>query len=132
MTTETIDARGDIRNLAMVQGNTFSLEITIKDSNGVAIDLTDFDIRAQFRKSFASTTTEINCTLANGKCAITDAVGGKMMLVLAPSDTSGIRFLQPTDETLELVYDVELTRTTDSAIFKPTRGTMTIQREVTR
>ena len=122
MTTNTKD-------IAMDQGSTFTYVFTLLNATGAVFDLTGYDARLQVRKTFGATSSLISCTLANGKLSIT--APNIINLNLLPSDTSGIRFNAVDDDTLDCVYDLEIVSPA-SAVYKPARGTFTLNREVTR
>lgn len=121
----------NILNITMDQGSTLIYDFTLKDENNAAFDLTGFDARLQVRRTYGDTSTLVSCTLANGKLVLSDAVAGELTLTLAPSDTSAIRFNAANDESLEAVYDLEI-QSPASKVYKPARGTFTLNREVTR
>lgn len=130
MTTATIDASGDIRNIIMMQGTSFDLSFTITTASNDPFDLTGFDARFQVRKSYGAK-TEVNGTLANGTIVIANPTTGVMQLVLQATDTSSITFASTDDESIDMVYDLELISPTNLT-FRPTRGTFTMIREVTK
>lgn len=121
----------NLLNITMDQGSTQPFIFTIKDENNAVVNLAGYDFRLQVRRTYGDTSALVNCTLANGKLAITNAAGGVVTLTLAPGDTSGIRFNSADDDTLECVYDLELVTPTGK-VAKPARGTFTLNREVTR
>lgn len=116
-------------NITMDQGSSLSYAFTMIDASGNPFDLTGYDARLQVRRTYGATTPFINCTLANGKVAITSL--NVITLVLAPSDTSGERFDSKDDDTLDCVYDLEIIGPLGK-VYKPARGTLTLNREVTR
>lgn len=117
-------------NLAVDQGSSLTYLFNVQDSTAAPFDLTGYDARLQVRKTYGSP-AEINCTLANSKLVLTNALEGKLTLNLAPSDTSGIKYAAATDDSLECVYDLEIQSPTGK-VYKPAKGTFTISREVTR
>lgn len=121
----------NVLNLSMDQGSTKVFTFTIKDEAQAAFNLTGYDARLQVRRSLGDTTVLVNCTLANGKLVVTNALGGVLTWKVSPGDTSGIRFNAADDETLECVYDLEI-QSTLGEVAKPARGTLTLNREVTR
>lgn len=131
----TIDLQAKTSNILMDQGS--SLEIPFAVQRGDApLDMTGFTLRAQFRKSYSNPDVVINCTMANGKVAFVDMVGGTFVLRLLPTDTSyagnpKIVFTKDSPDELELVYDIEI-ETASGVVYRPVTGTMTVRREVTR
>ena len=122
-----------IRPIVMNQGDSLTRVITIYTDTAktVPLNLTGYLVRAQVRRSYGATTVLINCTLANGKVALTNAAGGVISLILVPDDTASIRFNSVEDAETELVYDIEV-ESPGGQIFKAAKGTFTLMREVTR
>lgn len=118
-------------DISMDQGSSLNYLFTLKNTHGDPIDITGYDVRMQIRKSYGSSNVSINCTLANNKVSISDAANGVVGLHLQPTDTALIRFNAPEDDTLECVYDLEMS-TPGGVTFKVAKGTFTINREVTR
>lgn len=116
------------------QGSSVSIVYELRDENGVPLDLTDWDLRAQVRQSFSSSSTLINCTLANSKLIWVNRTAGKFALELLPIDTAAIKFAQDSPESLSAVYDIEVIApiTSEYGTTKPWYGNFTILREVTR
>lgn len=121
----------NILNITMDQGSSLDYSFYLQTEDGDPFNLSGYDVRMQVRKSYGSTSTEINATLANGKVALENAAGGHLKVVLLPSDTSSIRFNGVNDESLECVYDLEIISPVGQ-VWKPARGTFTLNREVTR
>lgn len=120
----------NIRNITMDQGSTYSYTWTLTDKNNAVFDLTGYDARLQVRANYGSTSTLINATLPNGKLSI-DTVAGTVTLRLTPTDTSSIRFPAINDDTFDCVYDLEIISFAGE-VAKPSKGTFTISREITR
>jgi len=117
--------------LSADQGSTRIFTITVRDENNALFDLTNCLLRAQVRTSYSATSTVINATLANGKLAITNAVGGVLTWTITPEDTAGKPIFKGDADSVELVYDIEV-QTPSGVVGKPVRGTLTLNREVTR
>ena len=102
------------------QGTTWTVQITVKDADSTAINITDYTCDSQMRSSYETDTSyDITCTIAE------------------PDSTSGILSLNLTDTQSSAInkgryyYDVELTD--DSA--NKTRlieGKITVTPEVTK
>jgi hypothetical protein len=116
------------KNIVMDQGSTLVYVFTLLDKFNNAFNITGFDARLQVRRSYGDTGILINCTLANSKLSIS---GNAVTLTLLPADTSSIRFNAPNDDTLDCVYDLEIIGLTGK-VYKPARGSFSINREVTR
>lgn len=118
-------------DVTMDQGSSLTHTFTLKTEANLPFDLTGYDARLQIRRTFGDTTVLVNCTLSNAKLVLTSAAGGILTLALAPADTSSIRFNALNDESLECVYDLEI-QSALGKVYKPARGTFTLNREVTR
>jgi hypothetical protein len=109
-----------IYNLAIDQGTDFSTELPpIKDATNSVRDLTGYTGRAQLRKSYASTS---NVTFTVNIDTPTDGI---VKLTLSNAATANLRYGR-------YVYDVELTKTSDSTIERLYEGIVTVYPEVTR
>ena len=113
------------------QGSTFRMTFTLKDDNGNVFDLSTFTADLMARKSYGNTKADIVATMLNGGLSV-DQTTGVITLTLEPADTSSIKFTEKDADTLELVYDLEIVSTVTGEVFKPARGTITLNREVTR
>lgn len=126
----TIDLQPEARDIIVEQGQTVEINFSV-ERNNLPWDITGYTPRAQVRRSWADAQVLINCTLANGKVQIPNPINGLIKLVLAPSDTSSILPRKTEVETIDCVYDLEL-ETPGGTVYKVTKGSFTINREVTR
>lgn len=129
-----ISLLGVQKDIAIVQGSSVRIEFELRDEANAVLDMTGWDLRLQVRPSYASTDRVINATLANEKLEWIDATLGKFAFVLAPTDTSSIRFPKDTPDVYECVYDMEVAAPVGNThgTSKPWYGVFSIQREVTR
>ena len=76
-----------IANLTIDQGATFSSDVTVKDANGNAFDLTGYTASAKMAKGFQSTKTRtsITCTIQAA-----DATTGLVTLSLTADQTADL------------------------------------------
>jgi hypothetical protein len=107
-----------ISNLVVDQGTTFSSIITITNQDGTPMDLTDYTVKSQFRKSYQSSTA-INFT-----ASIYDAAAGEVRLQLDPADTTGVRAGR-------YLYDIELTSPLNEKI-RALEGLVILTPEITK
>lgn len=109
-----------IANLTLDQGATFSSDVTVKDANGNAFDLTGYTASAKMAKGFASTKTRttITCTV-NG-----DPTTGIVTMSLTADQTAVL-------EEGRYVYDLEILQTLSSTITRVIEGIITIRPQVT-
>lgn len=112
------------------QGSTFEHTFTFT-VNTVPYDLTGSDARMQIRKTYGKTETIYNGTLANSKLEIVDAAAGVLKVIFAATDFVSVRFDAVDDSTLSCVFDLEVIDSLGK-VRKPARGTLVLNREVTR
>lgn len=104
-------------NLYIDQGTTFNAVIEVADVNGDAVDVSAYQARAQFRKSYNSS------TYWNFAAQIINPEMGQIELSLTPSETTLLK-------AGKYVYDVELYNETD--VYRVLEGNIEITPEVTR
>lgn len=121
----------NVFDFSIDQGSTFRMVFQLQDANEEIFDLSNFTAEMMCRKAYGSSIPQIQATVLNGKLSINTATG-QITLVLDPEDTMSIRFAEPDDETLDLVYDLEIIHSLTNEVYKPVRGIMTLVREVTR
>lgn len=105
-------------NLIIDQGSDFSSTITLKNQNGTPMDLTNFTVKSQFRKSYRSSQA------TDFVCSVLDATSGKIFLKLPAESSSGLmagRFL----------FDIEISSTAGHK-FRVLEGIVTITPEITQ
>ena len=109
----------DTYDLAVYQGSTLSLSVTLRDSNSIPIDLTSYVASGQMRLSFGNTGI-----LANLTTTITTPASGLMTIGLDAATT----------KTLPIglwVYDIEIMNTGNGVVTKPLAGRVPVNPEVT-
>jgi hypothetical protein len=74
-----------ISNLYIDQGSDFSTTITINDSDGSALDLTNYSVLAQLRKTYSSSTFILFTSTFDA-----DRTTGKIKLTLTNIQTSSL------------------------------------------
>ena len=107
-----------ISNLFVDQGSDFSNIITVAGSGG-AINLTDYTIKSQLRKSYSSS------SFFNFNATIYDAATGRIRIQLSAEASS----LIPPGRYL---YDIELTNTGTGAKNRIVEGIVTVSPEITK
>jgi hypothetical protein len=105
-----------IANLIIDQGATFSTDITVKDVNGDAFNLTGYTADAAMARSYQSIQTRQVIT-ANVN---SDPTTGIVTLSLTADQTLQL------DAPARYVYDVEITNTADSTITRVIEGIITV------
>jgi DUF4097 and DUF4098 domain-containing protein YvlB len=103
------------------QGATFSRTLTVKDSNGVARDLSGYTARMQVRRTTSSSTTLVELTTENGRISLNS--NGEISLSLSATETSAL-----TDEG---VYDLEIEDSSGN-VERVVEGAFNLDLEVTR
>jgi len=109
-----------VRNIVIDQGTTFNLSITITDFTDSPINLTDYTLRSQMRKSYYSNTfTEFSITSPN-------PTNGEIVISLSAEQTSSLRHGR-------YVYDIEITGPApENEVTRIVEGIVTVNPEVTR
>ena len=110
-----------VANLIIDQGANFSSDITVKDANGNAFNLTGYTAEAKLAKGYSSTRTRtlFTTSIAN------DATTGVITLSLTADQTNNL------EAPARYVYDVEITKTSDSTITRVIEGIITVSPSVT-
>mgnify|MGYP001471124388 FL=1 len=110
-----------IANLIIDQGANFSSDITVKDANGNAFDLTGYTTEAKMAKGYASTRTRTTITSA----VASDATTGVVSLSLTATQTAAL------DAPERYVYDVEITQTSTGTVTRVIEGIISTRPNVT-
>jgi|TARA_B100001778_G_C18509611_1_gene593547 hypothetical protein len=110
-----------IANLIIDQGANFSSDITVKDANGNAFDLTGYTTEAKMAKGYASTRTRTTITSA----VASDATTGVVSLTLTATQTAAL------DAPERYVYDVEITQTSTGTVTRVIEGIISTRPNVT-
>ena len=106
-------------NLVVDQGSDFSATVSLVDSAGDALDLTEYTANAQMRKNYASSTAvSFTTTITNPKTL------GKLTLALSNAQTSAI-------DPGRYLYDVEIVSSTN-VITRVVEGIVTVTPNITR
>jgi hypothetical protein len=109
----------DSYNLAIYQGSTLALTLTLNDSAGNAINLSNYVVSGQIRNRYSSTGV-----LAQLTATITSAVNGQISVSLPATTTRDL----PVGIG---VYDIEITNTGTNYVTKPLVGKAYVYPEVT-
>ena len=108
-----------IANLTIDQGATFSSDVTVKDANGNAFNLTGYTASAKMAKGFQSTKTRtsITCTIQ------APATNGLVTLSLTADQTTAL-------DDGRYVYDLEILQTSSSTVTRVIEGIITVRPQV--
>jgi ABC-type molybdate transport system ATPase subunit len=111
------------KHLYIYQGSTFKLEHIVKDTAGLAVDLTGATIQSQIREYKAS--PDVLLDLADtGSVSIVDALAGKILINISAYNTSLI-------EVEKSVYDLEV-HFANGEVYRVLEGSIFMSPEVTR
>ena len=110
-----------IANLIIDQGASFSSDITVKDANGNAFNLTGYTAEAKLAKGYSSTRTRTTMTSS----IASDPTSGVVSLSLTPAQTTAL------DAPERYVYDVEITQTSSGSVTRVIEGIITVRPNVT-
>lgn len=103
------------------QGATWQFRIELKDSEGAAINLTDYLGRGQIRKNYLSTDITKSFTVT----VVVPETDGKVDVLLAATDTDDIKRGR-------YVYDIEVYTANDAHVLRILQGKLLVDPEVTR
>ena len=109
-----------IANLIIDQGANFSSDVTVKDANGNAFDLTGYTTEAKLAKGYSSTRTRTSMTSVIGS----DAASGVVALAMTAAQTAAL-------DAERYVYDVEITETSTGTVTRVIEGLITVRPNVT-
>jgi hypothetical protein len=108
-------------NLRIDQGASFSSDITVKNTDNTAFDLTGYTSSAKMAKGYASTRTRTVISTAINS----DPTTGIITLTLTADQTNNL------DAPSRYVYDVEITKSSDSTVTRVIEGIITVSPSVT-
>lgn len=108
-----------IANLTIDQGASFSSDVTVKDANGNAFNLTGYTAAAKMAKGYQSTKTRTSFTTA-----ISTPTTGVVTLSLTPVQTAAL-------DAERYVYDLEITLTSTGAVTRVIEGIINVRPQVT-
>ena len=94
---------------------------TVKDADGVAIDLTPYTVEAKYKTDYSAA----DSTAALFTAEITDAANGQIQTSLSPAITAGLTVGQ------KYVYDVVITNTSTLYETRIVQGTFKVSPGVT-
>lgn len=113
------------KDIVIDQGSTFLDTITLKNVDDTPFDLTNYSVRGQLRKSYASSTA------VNFTCQVTNATGGVFTMALTAAQTASL--VTQNYMTTLFVYDIEIYDTaTQTTVYRVLRGRAKVEPEVTR
>jgi hypothetical protein len=108
-----------IANLTVDQGTSFTSDVTVKDANGNAFNLTGYTAVAKMAKGFASTRTRTTITTT----IAADATTGVVTLSLSSTVSAGL-------DAERYVYDLEITQTSSGNVTRVIEGIITVRPQV--
>jgi len=89
-------------DVEIFRGDNQTLEVTVKDVDGVVFDITGSTARFTVRKDFNTTALIEKSSAVAGEAAITDPTNGVLEIYLVPADTRELNYCG------NFVYDVEV------------------------
>lgn len=107
-----------VSNLYIDQGSDFSSIITLTNQDGTVMNLTDFTVQSQFRKSYQSSSFVAFVAVIN------DAANGKVQLKLSADASSAV-------QAGRYLYDVEI-RSSIGERKRVLEGIVILTPEITR
>jgi hypothetical protein len=119
-------------DIIIEQGATFDMTLTLKDSLGVAIDLTSHTFRGKVRKSISEAVAVADFTFT--KLTQSGATLGKVRVTMAATVTAAIEVPKSRiadRELTKMLYDIE-SEIPDGTVYRWIEGAALISPEVTR
>jgi hypothetical protein len=114
-------------DLSVEAGTTYVVEFLLKQNESTVFDLSGWNARLHVRKSYAQTgTPTLSFTSTPAAGLNIDTVLGKITLTISPSQTTPLVGAAAK----EFVYDLEIYN--GSIVYRPFKGVMTINPEVTK
>ena len=104
-------------NLTVDQGSDFSSVVTVTDSDGALVDLTNYTYRGQIRKTYTSSTA------VDFAITVNTPTNGELTISLTASQTSNMKAGR-------YVYDVEIE--SGNVVTRVVEGQMEVTPRVTR
>ena len=108
-------------NLRIDRGATFSSDVTVTDTDGSAFDLSGYTAASKMALGYASTRTRVTITTSINA----DPTTGIITLSLTADQTKNL------EAPARYVYDVEITKTSDSTVTRVIEGIITVSPDVT-
>jgi len=108
-------------NLLLDRGTTFSSDVFVTDTNGDAFDLTGYTAEAKMALGYESTKTRVTLTTTINS----DPTTGIITISLTADQTKVL------EAPARYVYDVEITKTSDSTVTRVIEGLITVSPDVT-
>jgi len=108
-----------IANLSIDQGASFSSDVTVKDANNNAFNLTGYTAAAKMAKGYASTRTRTTITATISG----DPTTGVVTLSMTAADTASL-------DAERYVYDLEITQTSTGTVTRVIEGIITVNPSV--
>ena|SRR5210317_637265 len=109
-----------IANLSIDQGASFSSDVTVKDANNNAFNLTGYTAAAKMAKGYASTRTRTTITATISG----DPTTGVVTLSMTAADTASL-------DAERYVYDLEITQTSSGTVTRVIEGIISVRPQVT-
>ena len=106
-------------DISVDQGADFSAEVIVDDSDGTLANLTGYTVAGQIRKTYSST-AKVDLT-----CTVTNATAGEITIGLSNTVTNAMKAGR-------YVYDVDITKTSNSYKTRVIEGQVTVNPGVTQ
>ncbi len=106
-------------DLTIDQGTDFSAEVVVDDTDGTTANLTGYTVAGQIRKTYSSSTA------VDFTATVSDAAAGKIQIALSNTQTGAMKAGR-------YVYDVEITKTSNSYKTRVLEGQVTVTPGVTQ
>jgi len=109
-----------ITNLYIEQGSTFNSVVTLRNQDGTTLNLTNYTVKSQFRKSYQSSVANNFTATVYGT-----STNGQVRLQLTATASSAIKAGR-------YLYDIEITNTLNNEKFRVLEGIIILSPEITQ
>lgn len=118
-------------NFRIYQGQTWDQTLTLRNSDGTAMNLTGYKARLQARIEIDDEEPVLDLTYDNGKILVTTPLSGIITILVSAADTAA---LDLDYEPQEYIYDLEIYRESPSPTYvvRVLEGVIIAFPEVTR
>jgi hypothetical protein len=107
-------------DLNLIQGSTFNAQLTAKNEDGTAVDLTNFQVRGTIKAGYSDSNALVSLTLA----VLSPTTSGIINASLTATQTAALPITQA-------VYDIEMYSAATGYVSKLLDGRVNIHPEVT-
>ena len=113
----------DVYNMNIDQGSDYNLNLVYKNISGVAINLTNYTVRAYLKRCIKQTVADFEMTTENGRIILSDPTNGMLTIKLTNEETASLGG--------SYYYDLEIISNTN-VVTRLIQGMAILDSEVTK